>query len=376
MAPIRVGIVGLNSFIVTEGFSNGQWGLQHLNALVASPYYEIVAVCNSTVESSQKAIEVHKLGPAAKAYGSSEDLANDPNVDLVVVSVAVDKHFALAKPVLQAKKNLYIEFPVATTTAQAKELAALAKANGVKAVVGAQAVSDPSYRKMNELVKSKAIGDVVFSTFSGQFPMTTLDGWPAKVAEFLDENSSVSRTRIAAGHALAPFIKVLGDFQSVQGIYKNQDKTVKTLDDSWATVDPAYKVTAPDTILLQGILESGAVASFSIRATSRSTVDDIGYRWLIAGTEGEIEFTSKSGIFQGGAVEPVLRIRKFGEDAKVVEINKDEAYVTGVQPVGVNIARAYEAFAKGEEDGYETLEGAVKVHKLLDQLNEGALRAP
>lgn len=65
MAPIKVGFIGLS----TKGWAKGA----HLPYLKASPEYEVVAVCNSSVESAEKAIEVFELS-GAKGYGDPESL--------------------------------------------------------------------------------------------------------------------------------------------------------------------------------------------------------------------------------------------------------------------------------------------------------------
>ena len=76
MSPIRVGIVGLSPNAVTSWASRA-----HLPYLLASEgKYEIKALCNSSVESAQAAIETYKLPSATKAYGNPEDLARDPDV--------------------------------------------------------------------------------------------------------------------------------------------------------------------------------------------------------------------------------------------------------------------------------------------------------
>lgn len=102
MPPIRVGLVGLpKSATLTNG-----WTLTaHFPSLIASPHYEIVALCNSTVASAEESKAIHKLGPDVKTYGSPDDLAKDSSVDLVVVSVNVAKHYPIAKPALLAGKD-------------------------------------------------------------------------------------------------------------------------------------------------------------------------------------------------------------------------------------------------------------------------------
>ena len=76
MAPIRVGIIGLSKAAKTSWASRA-----HFPYLTASDgKYEISALCNSSKESAQKAIEAYNLPSSTKAYGDPQDLANDPDV--------------------------------------------------------------------------------------------------------------------------------------------------------------------------------------------------------------------------------------------------------------------------------------------------------
>ncbi len=141
MAPIRVGIIGLAA---TSNVSmTGSWGVtSHLRSILAlSKEYDIVAVANSSVESAQRSIDFHKLPSTTKAYGNPEDIAADPNVDLVVVSVEVTKHAFLVKPAIAHKKALFVEWPLGANVAQAEELTKLAAANSIKTMVGLQSRS-------------------------------------------------------------------------------------------------------------------------------------------------------------------------------------------------------------------------------------------
>lgn len=105
-SPICVGIIGLGRGSGTIK-GPGLWAASaHIPYLTASTHYKITAVSNSTVSSAQKSIDHYHLGPDVKAYGSPEDLANDPDIDLIVVTVRVAKHYALTKPALLAGKDL------------------------------------------------------------------------------------------------------------------------------------------------------------------------------------------------------------------------------------------------------------------------------
>lgn len=201
-SPIRIGILGLSKG--TGALVPGVWAARaHLPYLLASPKYQIVAVSNSSVQSAQAAIDHHKLGPDVKAYGSPDDIANDPNVDMVVISVRVGKHYALAKPALLASKDVFVEWPLGASTAEAKELTELAEAKGLKTFVGLQARASPLVVKIKELVQSGKIGKVLSSTVIGTFSGLPVGTWPAGAEYYFDIDSGGNPFTIFFGHCNA-----------------------------------------------------------------------------------------------------------------------------------------------------------------------------
>jgi len=138
MAPIRVGIIGLGT--TTNLALTGSWGVfAHLRSLQGLPgAYEVVAIANSSVESAQRSIDAHKLSSSTKAYGTAKDIAADPNVDLVVISVAVPRHYALVMPVLEQGKTIFVEWPLGATAKEAEEMTRLASAKGLTNIVALQ----------------------------------------------------------------------------------------------------------------------------------------------------------------------------------------------------------------------------------------------
>jgi predicted dehydrogenase len=96
------------------------------------------------------------------------DLAQDPNVDLVVGSVRVDKHFAAIAPALKAGKNVFVEWPLGKNLEEAEELLRMSVIHGVKqTAVGLQGRFAPSIIKLQELVTQGRIGKVLSSTWVG-----------------------------------------------------------------------------------------------------------------------------------------------------------------------------------------------------------------
>ncbi|KAL8864169.1 MAG: hypothetical protein Q9198_010048, partial [Flavoplaca austrocitrina] len=88
--------------------------------------YTITAVATSTPETAKASAKAHGL-PEDKGYSSPEDIANDSDVDMVVVSV---------KPPLH-KHGLQ----------EAQEIAGLARKQGVRNFVGLQSRRSPTFVK-------------------------------------------------------------------------------------------------------------------------------------------------------------------------------------------------------------------------------------
>ncbi|KAI1874850.1 uncharacterized protein JN550_002279 [Neoarthrinium moseri] len=356
--------------------TNGAWGvIAHLRSLQVLDQYEIVAVANSTVESAQKSIKHHGLPAGTKAYGTPEDIANDPNVDLVVVSVNVQKHFSLAKPALEQKKNVFVEWPLGASVAEAEELTRLAKTNDVKAFVGVQARADPSILKVKEIIASKKIGKIISSTATATTGALPVDTWMKGGEYYLDFKSGGNEFTIYFGHFLDTFTYVLGDFADVHGLLKAQYKTTSVVDlSNGQIVDPAYPKTSPDHIFVQGTLESDAVASIAFRK-AHSAADSTGFRWIITGTDGELVVTAPEGHFQFTSEQWSLKLKTGrGQAVEYEEIpltGLDKSPASKVQFPGTNIARVYQSFANG--DGLEaSFESATKTHRLLGRIAKSA----
>ncbi|KAI1360483.1 oxidoreductase [Xylaria arbuscula] len=376
MAPIRIGIVGLRP--VPEGglkgaINPGYWAANaHLPALKALPEdYEIVAVCNSSVESASKAIEQYSLRDSTKAYGNVEDLANDPLVDLVAVSVNVKMHFDLLKPALAKKKDVFVEWPLAAGLAQAEELARLASAAGVRTSVGVQARADPLVAKVKDIVDSGKIGRVINSSAWMSSSMYPADRWVAGAEFYLDHKSGGNIYTIYFGHFLDSFVHVLGDFAKLQAILKTDVSSVKIFDSEGVLVNPAYPKTGADQILVQGTLESGALASLSVKQ-SKNDIDGVAFRWVISGSEGEVEIIAPEFNWQAGAPKRTLRLKIGDEAVQNVDFLAGDQIESKVPFIAANVARQYSAFAKGDLNTVATFESAVKTHRLLNRILKAA----
>lgn len=168
---------------------------------------------------------------------------------------------------------------------------------------------------------------------------------------------------------LDAFIRVLGDFATTNTILINNHTTVPLV--SMATgevVNPSASKNTPDHIFINGKLESGAGASITVRKTTKP-VDELGMRWLISGTKGEIEVTMPEDHFQMSSIGRKIRLRREKEDVEVFEFGSMEepGYIKSASQSGKNTARLYEDIATGKDD-FADFEEATRLHRLLDRM--------
>lgn len=200
MAPIKVALMGLAADDSPQ-VGVGNWGVHaHMHPLLSSPKYEVVAICNSSVESAQKSIKFHKLDPSTKAYGSAAELAKDPDVELVAVSINVVKHYEATKHIIEGGKDVLVEWPLGRNLQEAEELTELAKKKGAKNYIGLQMRADPLLKKVEELVKQGVIGDIRSSIANISSSLLPANLWMAGAEYYIDWSSGGNEFTIFTGH--------------------------------------------------------------------------------------------------------------------------------------------------------------------------------
>src|SRR5215831_15752480 len=265
---IRLGLIGAS---VT-----GTWSARsHLPALRASSDVELAAVCTTKAESAEAA---RQAWGARLAFDDYHKMIAAPEIDAVAVVVRVPSHYAPAKAALEAGKHVYCEWPLGRTTAEAVELAALAKAKGLVTAVGLQARVNPTLMYMKELVEAGFVGEVMAVHVSllreGVLSRPSHRTWQR------DAELGANTLTIANGHTVDAMRFVTGDFGRLSAVVATQAK--QWLDTGTNTL---LDVTAPDNVLLSGALANGAVASVHVGAIPFA---GSGYRMEIYGRGGTL----------------------------------------------------------------------------------------
>ena len=96
-----------------------------------------------------------------KAYGRTEELFADGNVDVVYIAVPNDAHYALCRKALESGRNVICEKPFAVNDTQCAELIALAQEKGLFLSEALWPAFLPAHRIINEEIAKGTIGEVI-----------------------------------------------------------------------------------------------------------------------------------------------------------------------------------------------------------------------
>ncbi len=351
---IRLGIIGAN---IHRG-----WAVRsHLPAVVASPEFELTAVCTTRMESAEESRQ--KFG-ARLAFDDYHKMLEHPEIDAVAVSLRVPNHYEPTVAAINAGKHIYTEWPLGRTTAEAEEMADLARAKGVRSMVGLQARANPEMLYLKDLVESGYVGEVmschVRRISSGSLVRQSDRTWQR------DHELGANTLTITFGHTIDALRFVVGDFSHVSTVVSTQANQWYETD-----TDQMVDVTSPDNILVSGRLNNGAVASAHV--ASNPWVDS-GYLMEIYGREGTLVATSdESPNHEGVRVQGAQ-----GSDTlQDLPIPPRYTFVLEGMPHGApyNVGQMYYQFGRGIREGNSCqpdFDEAVRLHRFIDKIQQAS----
>lgn len=129
--------------------------LFHAPFVDAHPGFTFSAV----TERSQK--KVNERYPGVTSYGTTDELINDPSLELIIVNTPNFTHFEYAKKALEAGKHVLIEKPLATSVAEAKELFDLGKKQKRYVMAFQNRRWDSDFQSVKEIIAGKKLGRLV-----------------------------------------------------------------------------------------------------------------------------------------------------------------------------------------------------------------------
>jgi predicted dehydrogenase len=151
-SPLRVAVVGY-----------GYWGPNLVRNVIERPELELAALCE---RDADRAAAFRARTPGVDVHHELDALLADASIDAVLVATPPRTHHAVVRAALEAGKHVLVEKPLATTSADARDLIDVADAGGLVLMPGHTFVYSPPVNKVRELIRNDVIGEVYFVTSS------------------------------------------------------------------------------------------------------------------------------------------------------------------------------------------------------------------
>jgi predicted dehydrogenase len=154
--PGRLGVGLVGSGFMGKAHAFAFNAVSQIFDLSLKPELAVLADVNQ-----QQADEAARRLGFAKAVADWRALIDDPAVGVVAITAPNALHKPIALAALKAGKPVYCEKPLAATLADAKEMAAAARASGVVTLTGFNYLKNPIIGLAREIVSSGEIGELI-----------------------------------------------------------------------------------------------------------------------------------------------------------------------------------------------------------------------
>lgn len=145
---VNIGVIGC-----------GDWGANLVRNFYGNPEANLLYCCDSNPEILR---DIAQKYPKADTVNNLEEVLDNQDIQAVVIATPLATHFQIAKKALEAKKHVYIEKPIASSSEEAKALINIAQRVKRYLMVGHLLKYHPAVVKLKELIRSKELGEVYY----------------------------------------------------------------------------------------------------------------------------------------------------------------------------------------------------------------------
>ena len=146
---LRIAIVGA-----------GYWGPNLLrNFSTLSDMCDVRMICDSRPDRLQ---HMKVLYPEVTATTRFEDVLEDPLVDAVAIATPIRTHYNLARQCLAAGKHVFVEKPLAASSAECQDLIERAEKANLTLMVGHTFIYTPAVRYAKQVIESGELGEIYY----------------------------------------------------------------------------------------------------------------------------------------------------------------------------------------------------------------------
>jgi predicted dehydrogenase len=237
----------------------------------------------------------------------------------------------------------------------------------------------PSWSPNGDYVPTLCLRDLVAEGYVGKvLSCTMIITTPAWGTEFTldwaymaDRSNGNTLLSSPGGHSIDALCYCLGELKELSSVVANQRQQIKIVE-----TGETIQMTAPDQVLISGVLQSGAIASIHLKG---GTTNGTGFLFEIHGTEGALAIVPAD-----PCQETYIRVSEFtvrgaqaGKPLADLSIPERYRWVPPAVPAGLpfNVAQLYMRMAEGISEGKSVspdFDVAVKCHQLLDAIQKAS----
>jgi predicted dehydrogenase len=150
--PVKIAVVGL-----------GYWGPNLVRVLHSLPGASLELVCDLRQDA---VAAVSRRYPAVNTTTDYTLVLADDSIEAVAIATEVGTHAVLATAALEAGKHVLVEKPLATSTAEAESLLALAERKGLILMPGHTFLYSPPVNLIRDIICAGELGEIHFISSS------------------------------------------------------------------------------------------------------------------------------------------------------------------------------------------------------------------
>lgn len=351
--PIRVGVIGQGFWATTA----------HLPVLHHLPQYEPAAVASRDASRAQQT--ARRFG-IPRVYGDVARLIDDPEIDLVAILTPAPTHAVLARAAIEAGKDVYVEWPLTTSSSESAALLESAETAGVRHLVGLQRRMGPSIRYARDLVRQGYVGQirgVRISVGTGDFGFPR----PSEREWTLDPDNFTHLLSVYGGHFLDTLFQIVGPPVDVSAVTQHVPGATGSPE-----ATESVRRRPVDEVMMTGTLQRGGL--FGVHIEGAQSVPT-GLSIDITGTDGVLHirndhtFAEVDNTIHGASAEQV------GLTALTVPASYRSLAADGVGQTVLDLAYLYSAYAADEhrtDVAVPTFADAVDLHRVIDVVSSSA----
>lgn len=232
MADVAIGLVGA-----------GRFARLHARALRDIPGCRIAAVCDPVPEALEAA---SRWTGDVPRYASLDELLGGTPVDALDVVSDEAAHGAQALAAVRRGLPVFVEKPLATTAAEAREIGHAAEAAGIPVCVGYVSRFDARYAMVHAAAEGGRLGRIVSVSARRGFSREWFAGFGARVHPVFE--SMIHDIDLALWYLGAParrvYAQTLASSGDAQGVPDVLVATITTADGRLATLGSSWLVPA------------------------------------------------------------------------------------------------------------------------------------